>query len=92
MSLELMNPCGVFRYDEEPIAPRLRDLTKKVLGLLDNSKNNADLFLDHVLEVLNKAYSFADVLRIKKSSGAVPAPFTTEFLERCNVVINAFGD
>lgn len=90
--MELMNPCGVFRYDQEPIAPRPRELTKKVLGLLDNSKKNADLFLDHVLQVLHKAYSFADVLRIKKSSGAVPAPFTTEFFERCNMVINAFGD
>ena len=89
---ELMNPRGVCRYEENSIAPRPRDLKNKVLGLVDNSKQNADLFLDHILEALRGTYVFADILRVKKASGSVPAVFTPEFLDRCDLVINAFGD
>jgi hypothetical protein len=33
-----------------------------------------------------------EVLRIKKSSGAVPAPFTAEFFNHCQIAVNAVGD
>ena len=89
---ELMNPIGICRYEKNPIAPRLSDLKNKVIGLVDNSKSNADLFLNQVQEVLGQTYIFADILHIKKSAGSVPAPFTKEFFERCDLVINAFGD
>jgi len=89
---ELMNPIGICRYEKKPIAPRLGDLKNKVLGLVDNSKSNADLFLNQVQEVLCQSYVFADILRIKKSAGSVPASFAKEFFERCHLVINAFGD
>ena len=92
MADELMSPRGVYRYEEKPIARRLSDLGGKVLGLVDNSKQNADLFLDRVLEILSRTHAWKDVLRIKKSSGSVPASFTPEFFERCDLAINAFGD
>ena len=92
MAEELMNPCGVYRYEDNPLAPRPAHVRKKVLGLVDNSKSNADHFLDRVQEVLNQTYCLAEIQRIKKSSGAVPAPFTPEFFERCDVAVNAFGD
>ncbi len=92
MADQLMNPRGISRYEDKPIAGRLSDLDKKVLGLVDNSKQNADVFLEHVLKVLSETYGFADILRIKKASGSVPAPLSPEFFERCHLVINAFGD
>ena len=92
MADELMNPRGVYRYEEKPIAPRLKEMGNKVLGLVDSSKQNADLFLDRVLEVLNRTYAWRDVLRIKKAAGSVPAPFTPEFFDRCDLVINAVAD
>jgi hypothetical protein len=92
MAEELMNPRGIWRYEEKNIAARMGDLNGKVLGLLDNSKQNADLFLDQVLGILGKEISFGEVLRIKKPAGSVPASFPPGFLERCQVVINAFGD
>ena len=92
MADELMNPRGIWRYEEKPIAPRIGDLNGKALGLLDNSKQNADLFLDQVLGILGKAISFREILRIKKPAGSLPASFPPEFLNRCQVVINAFGD
>ena len=92
MADELMNPRGIWRYEERPIAPRAGDLNGKILGLLDNSKQNADLFLDQILEILGKTISFGEILRIKKPAGSVPASFPPGFLNRCQIVINAFGD
>ena len=92
MTEELMNPRGIARYDRKAIAPRVKDLNGGVIGLLDDSKDNADVFLNHVLKVLEKDYSFADVLWIHKEVGSVPAVFNEAFLGRCTFVVNAFGD
>ncbi|MDX9820391.1 MAG: hypothetical protein RBT20_00505 [Syntrophales bacterium] len=92
MMEELLNPRGVVRYDRKRIAPRVRNLDGGVLGLMDNSKSNADVFLDCVLEILKKRHSFADVLRMRKKAGSAPATFDQAFLSECTFVINAFGD
>lgn len=54
MAIELLNPRGVCQSPKNPIAPRLNTLDDKVLGLIDSSKDNADLFLDAVAELLKK--------------------------------------
>jgi len=92
MADELMNPRGVYRYEEKPIARRPGDLRNKVLGLVDSSKQNSDLFLERVLEALNRTHSWKEVLRVKKSAGSVPSPFTPEFFERCDLAINGVAD
>ena len=45
MSQYLLNPRGRFNFESNPIAPRPSALEKKVLGLVDNSKVNADRYL-----------------------------------------------
>jgi hypothetical protein len=92
MTQILINPRGVFRREEKPIAHRMDSLDKKVLGLVDNSKVNADVFLDSIQALLTKMYEIADVLRIRKSIAGTAAPFTEEFFEKCDIVVNAFGD
>ena len=92
MSQQLLNPRGVFHYEEIPISPRLPSLDQKVLGLVDNSKPNADLFLNYTQELIGKTYVIREILRIKKSAGSEPALLTQEFLDKCDFVINAFGD
>ncbi len=92
MAEELMNPRGIYHYEKTPIAIRSGALKNKVLGVVDNSKPNADLFLNRVAEVLKKNYDWAEILRLRKTSGAVPAPFTPEFFKRCDLVINGVGD
>jgi len=92
MAEELMNPRGISHYEKNPIAPRNGSLKNRVLGIIDNSKPNTDLFLNEALEVLRKNYAWSEILRLKKTSGAVPAPFTPEFFDRCDVVINGVGD
>jgi len=92
MSNELLNPRGVFRFDENPIAQRLESLDRKTIGLIDNSKDNADILLNAFHELLGSANHLTEVLRIQKPGAAVPASVTREFLDKCDFVINAIGD
>ena len=92
MSQILVNPRGAFRRDEHPIAPRPASLAGKVLGLIDNSKDNADIFLEAVSKGLQAAGDITEVLWIRKSVSGTPAPYTEAFLDRCGIVVNAFGD
>jgi hypothetical protein len=92
MAQIILNPRGVFRIDEHPIAARPDSLNNKVLGLIDNSKMNADVFLDFLLERIKQSYIIPEVLLIRKSISGTPAPCTDEFFKTCDIVVNAFGD
>ena len=92
MTQIILNPRGVFRIEKHPIAARPDSLNNKVLGLVDNSKMNADVFLDALLELITKTYTIPEVLLIRKSVSGTPAPYTDEFFKKCDIVVNAFGD
>ena len=92
MSQQLYNPRGMFRMVENPIAQRLPNLNHKVLGLVDSSKPNADVFLNRIRERLSTTYMFPEILRTKKANAAIPTIYTPEFFEKCDFAINAFGD
>ena len=92
MAQTLLNPRAAFRRKENPIAGRLASLNNKVLGLIDNSKTNADVFLDQVEILLKQHFDLADVIRIRKSVAGTPAPYSKEFFTRCDAAVNAFGD
>jgi len=91
----LLNPVGETDPLEIPLAPRLPDLSGRVLGLLDNMKVNCELFLDRLEELLRAKYQIGEVLRRKKFAGAgkeAPPEVLQELAGRCDLVIHAFGD
>ncbi len=91
----LLNPVGEMDPLEIPLAPRLPDLSGKVVGLLDNMKVNCELFLDRMEELLRERYEIGEVLRRKKYAGAgkeAPLEVLQELAGRCDMVIHAFGD
>lgn len=92
MPVTLLNPRGQFHYRENRIAQRLKSMEGIVLGLLDTSKDNADIFLAEVERLLRAQFSIAAVLKIRKPISSIPAAFTEEFFGRCQAVVNAFGD
>lgn len=92
MSRMLFNPRGVYRREENPIAPRPHSLHRKVLGIVDNGKVNADLLLDHIEKRLRRAFDIAKVIVIRKSGVGTPASFTSEFLQACDFAVNGLGD
>jgi hypothetical protein len=74
-------------------APRLISLRGKRLGILDNSKEKADIFLGALVEQLVKRASLADVVQRRKPSYSRMAPPTLidELRQRCDGVITAMG-
>jgi hypothetical protein len=92
MAQILINPRGAFRREMNPIAPRPKSLDNKVLGLVENSKDNADIFLDAIKQRIRKSWNIKDVVEIRKSVAGTPAPYTDAFFDKCDIVVNAFGD
>ena len=93
MARELMNPCGVVANEDTPLAPRrqLDGGEPIVIGLFSNQKANADLFMDNMAGLLTKRLANSEILRGYKAA-SVPAEFSAEFLEHCDVVVAGFGD
>jgi hypothetical protein len=78
-----------------PLAPRRPDLTGVRVGLLENTKQNAALFLTAVGELLVAEHGAAEVaLMHTKAAFAQPAPeeLVAEYARACDVVVTGVGD
>ena len=75
-------------------APRLRDLSNKRVGLIDDSKPNAKELLEEVSSLLDRRFGVASVKYHRKPSASKPATPETiqEFASECDYVIVAVGD
>jgi hypothetical protein len=75
-------------------APRLPSLAGTRLGVIDDSKRNADVLLEELVELLRTRYEISDVTWHRKPSASRPAdPAAIKKLaETCDSVIIAIGD
>jgi hypothetical protein len=75
-------------------APRRADLAGARVGLLVNTKQNADLFLEEVGRLLVERHGAASVLARTKVNFAQPAPagLLKALSTECDVVITGIGD
>ena len=93
MNSAFFDPCAADAPPEVKPARRLGGLQGKSVGLVDNSKVNADLFLDTLAVELNQRFGIALKKPIRK---AAPKDHLkeTDFasLEKCDAVIQCFGD
>ena len=76
------------------ISSRPSDLRGKRLGLLDNTKANAEIILRKISEILNAKYEFSEIYYTKKhSSNLPPKPEILSDLHReADIVIAGVGD
>ncbi|PON16132.1 hypothetical protein C2W62_20135 [Candidatus Entotheonella serta] len=90
----LIRPVNEPDMAESTYAPRVADLQGKRVGLLDNSKHNANKMLDAVVAILDQQYAFSNIIRHRKPSASKPvAPEVIESLgESCDLVIVGVGD
>jgi hypothetical protein len=75
------------------LAPRPADLAGKVVGLLDNTKEQADIILDAVAGVLKSRYGVAKVVTRRKEFFSKPATdaLIDEMAKEVQVAIAALG-
>ena len=74
-------------------APRLQSLDGKTIGLLDNSKEKAGVFLTTLAERLGERFNVTAVLHRRKPtySRTAPQAVLAELAEACDCVITAMG-
>ncbi len=75
-------------------AQRLRDLTNKRVGIIDDSKVNAKELLDEVIALLDERFGVASVKYHAKPSASKPAEpeLIEEMVRECDYVIAGVGD
>ena len=75
-------------------APRLASLAGTRLGIIDDSKRNADVLLEELADLLRTRYEISDVKWHRKPSASRPADPSAirELAEECDSVIIAIGD
>ncbi len=89
--ITVLNPTGRVVASDSKIAPRLQDLNKKTLGLIDNQKYCADIILDVLKNNLSSKYNFKEIITFKKTSSAEPADFIDDFPGKFDCIINGVG-
>jgi hypothetical protein len=76
------------------LAPRPEHLAGLRLGLLANTKRNAEQFLADVGRELAQQYGIVPVVAVKKPNivETAPAELMTELTEHCDIVVAGVGD
>ena len=92
--VRLLDPTARPHDDEKPLAPRFPDLRGKRIGILDNTKSNADLLMKQMASLLCLHYGASDIIHRRKAHAAIGA--TEEFLDdmaaSCDLVLIGSGD
>ena len=75
------------------LAPRPMDLAGKVVGLLDNTKEQADVILETIGQVLRERYGVAKVVIRRKEAFSKPATeaLLNEMAKEVQVAAAALG-
>ncbi len=75
-------------------APRLASLAGARLGIIDDSKRNADVLLEEIADLLTTRYEISNVQWHRKPSASRPADpqAIQELAHNCDAVIIAIGD
>jgi hypothetical protein len=71
-NLGFIDPTAGGQRARIPLAPRPMDLAGKVVGLLDNTKEQADIILETVGETLRERYGVARVIIRRKEFFSKP--------------------
>lgn len=91
--LGFIDPTAGGNRAKIPLAPRPMDLAGKVVGLLDNTKEQADIILETVAGALREKYGAAKVIIRRKEYYSKPAPedMIDEMAKEVQVAVAALG-
>src|SRR3546814_289231 len=94
MTFNFLDPAGGAKAEQFDIAPKLESLQGKRLGLLDNSKTNAEKYLKMVGKILVDRYGVAEVKLFRKDALSKPAPAEVldELVANCDFAVTGIGD
>ena len=90
----LLHPAAEDLAQKQSLAPRLSDLRGVTIGLIDNHKRNADVFLAELGRVFQEEYGVSKVVIYKKASQSMPTPdeVMDQLAEECDAIVHAVAD
>ena len=90
----LINPTTTAKVPPFDGAIRIPTLAGATLGIIDDSKRNADVLLEELAEVLVNRYEISSVIWHRKPSASRPADpkEIINLAEKCDAAIIAIGD
>jgi len=94
-AVELFDPRGVVDLEARPLATRKKSLGGLRLGILDNSKWNANKLLRGAADALSQDIDFATVNYYVKTHGFsndAPPEMIERIVEENDIVLTAIGD
>ncbi|MBI3325456.1 MAG: hypothetical protein HYZ81_01965 [Nitrospinae bacterium] len=91
--VDVLIPIDEDKPPEHMPAPRLATLHGKVLGFLDNTKENLAALFDIIQRELARQYALKEVIRRQKAHYAMRAPLSLleELAKTCDAVIVGVG-
>lgn len=90
--MRVLSPLGATPASVKPLARRPPSLAGRRIGILDNSKPNADVLLGRVAERLAERTGAATVQRWQKPGASHPALMLDEIAGAADVVLTASAD
>lgn len=90
--IEVLDPTCAPRPSEGLLATRPSQLRGLRVGLLDNTKGNADVLLETVADQLASRFGVTTFVRRRKATSTLGADFLPELAREVDVVVAALGD
>lgn len=93
MSKRIIDPSAGSSGAKTPLAPRPMDLRGKTVGIIDNTKEQADVIAEAMAQGLREHYGVAKVIIRRKPFYSKPAPaeLIDELAKEADVAIAAVG-
>jgi hypothetical protein len=93
-TITVLHPAAEDVAETHYLAPRLSNLQGTTVGLIDNHKRNANIYLEELGRLLQDNYGVARVVTYRKISQSMPTP--DEVLDQlagtCDAIIHAVAD
>ena len=90
----VLHPAAEEVSEDHALAPRLDHLRGVTVGLIDNHKKNADVYLAELERLLMEDFGVAQVKHYRKISQSMPTPdeVLDNLAKECDAIIHAVAD
>ena len=90
----VLHPAAEDVAEPQRLAPRLSSLQGMTVGLIDNHKRHADVYLEALGRLLQAGYGVARVVTYRKISQSLPTPDAVldQLASECDAIIHAVAD
>jgi hypothetical protein len=90
----VLHPAAEDVAEPQRLAPRLSSLQGRTVGLIDNHKRNADIYLEELSRLLLERYGVSQVVTYRKISQSLPTAgeVLDQLAGECDAIIHAVAD